>query len=385
MRGYKVKIYPSKRQKEILMQNMGACRFVWNYFLALKKETYLTMGKNITYNAMSKELTKLRRETEWMKDVQHQPMQQSLRCLDVAYNNFFRGKAKFPNFKKKNGKNSMKKVNGWSIDGNKINVMQNMSIRFCGTFPKEREGTLTISRDPCGDWWASTIAGDKRKQPKLKNKVLGVDVGLKELVTTSDGDKFGNLKICNSFAKKIKTASQSLAKKQKGSNRRNKVKRELARLHRKASNIRNNHLHHVSKAVVSKNHATIAMEDLAVANMMKNRRLARSIGDASWGELMRQISYKQEWQGGNIVKVGRFFPSSKTCHSCHFVISSLPLSVREWQCPKCLTEHDRNVNAARMIAQQAGEQLGVESTQNSSRTRPSVKVSGSSKRGYVQG
>lgn len=378
-----MKLYPSKEQERILIQSLGACRFVYNYFLDRKKTEYMETGKNLTYNMLSKELTQLRKETDWMQDVQYHPLQQSLRSLDVAYNRFFRGQAKFPNFHKKEGKQSMRKVTGWSIQGSKISVMNGMTIRFRGNFPKERQGTLAVSRDASGNWWASTIGEEERKRPKLKKEILGIDMGLTHLAITSDGEKFENGKVFRAFQKKLKKAQQSLCRKQKGSNRRKKAKAKVVSIHRKIANIRNNNLHHVSKKIAGKNHATIAMEDLAVANMMKNRCLSHSIGDTAWGELVRQITYKQEWRGGQVVKIGRFFPSSKTCYSCNFVLSSLPLHIRHWDCPRCAMHHDRDVNAAKVIAKQGGERLGVEKEALAHASASSETTS--MKRGCVQG
>lgn len=358
-RGYKVKIYPNKETEQILLRHIGSTRFVYNYFLNLKKEKYLTEGKNITYKQMAKELTQLRKNTDWMQEIQSQPLQQSLRQLDVAYNRFFRKQSRFPQFKSKYGKNTMHKVNGWSVIGNTIKVMNGITIRFRGTFPLSRVGTLTISRTSTGDWFASTYGFIEKKQPKLKG-AIGIDLGLKDLIITSGGEKFASIKILDKFKKKIRFASQSLARKTKGSKNRAKVKLVLARLHKKVGNMRLNHLHHVSKAIVDKNHAMIVVEDLAVKNMMQNRKLSRTIGDASWGELLRQITYKQIWNGGEVVKINRFFPSSKTCSTCNFILPILPLEVRNWECPRCKTEHDRDINAAKNILKQGVERLGAE-------------------------
>lgn len=356
--GYKVKLYPNKTQEQTFLKYCGATRFVYNYFLDRKKTEYLNTGKNLTYCQLSKELTKLRKETDWMKEVQFQPLQQSLRQLDVAYNRFFRKQSKFPNFKKKNGKQSVKKVQGWRVQENKIVFAKDFAIKFRGNIPKKGEGTLTISRNACGQWFASMLGNKEIEQPAL-NGCLGIDLGLNHLAVTSDGGKFKNNRTLKNKLKKLKDRSRTLSKKSKGSNRRKKAKQELAILHNKIENIRKNHLHHVSKAIVSKNHAVIALEDLSVLNMMKNRRLSRSINDAGWGELIRQITYKQKWIGGKTIKINRFFPSSKNCSSCGFILENLSLSEREWDCPKCKAKHDRDLNAAINI-KRAGELLCAE-------------------------
>ena len=372
-KGYKVKLYPTRFQEQQLLQIVGACRFVYNHFLDLKKMAYITEKRNITYNQMSKELTILRSNTEWMKGIQYQPLQQSIRNLDIAYNMFFRKQNKFPKFKKKYGKHAFRKAQGWSVHGKSLKVQNGMYIPFRGIFPDISKGILTISRDACGDWYASTIAEVETEPRKLAGSI-GLDLGLKTLVTTSDGEKFENPHVLDGLSKRLRRASKALSRTKKGSANRAKRRLELARTHRKVERVRTNGLHHVSRSIVDKNHAMIAVEDLAVQNMMKNRRLSRAISDASWGELLRQITYKQEWIGGKTVKIGRFFPSSKTCSNCYFVLQTLPLSVREWTCPRCKTVHDRDVNAAEMILKQAEERPDVEAGDGSQRVRSLVRV-----------
>ena len=367
MRGYKVKIYPNKAQEQYLLKQIGACRYVYNYFLDLKSKTYLETGKSLSYAGMCRELTKLRHEIDWLGATQSTPLQQSLRNLDTSFNRFFRKKSKYPKFHKKGEKDTMKKVLDWSIEGNHINITKNIAVSFRGKFPKERQATLTITRDSSGSWWASTLGEESRIKPKLKKKVLGIDVGIETLATLSDGTKYKNINTLKKYKESIRTASKKLSRTQKGSNRRNKARTKLSRIHRKVGFIRQNYLHHISRAIVGKNHAVIAVEDLSVVNMMKNRKLSKAISDVSWGELLRQIEYKQIWNGGKFVKVGRFFPSSKTCSNCNFIISKLPLNIRSWNCPRCLVKHDRDINASIMIAKQAGERLGVETGDGSVR------------------
>ena len=262
--------------------------------------------------------------------------------------------------------------------------MKGIDVKFRGTFPEKRYGALTVSRDIAGNWFASTWGYDESELPALTG-AIGLDLGLINLVTSSDGEKYPNIRVAKGLQKRIKSASQALSRKMKGSNNRDKAKLVLARLHKKVGNVRRNSLHHISKAIVDKNHATIVVEDLAVQNMMKNRKLARSIGDAGWGELLRQITYKQEWAGGDLIKISRFFPSSKTCHLCDFVVSTLPLNVRSWECPRCHTTHDRDVNAAKVILKQGGERLGVEGGEGSNRVRSVARVTRPMKHGNIQG
>lgn len=372
-KGYKVKIYPNKQQQQWLLQQMGCCRYVYNYFLNLKKETYLKTGEILTYCKMSKQLTILRKNTEWLKCVQYDPLQQSLRNLDVAFNRFYRGKTKFPLFHKKNSKNVFRKAKGWKIKGKNINIARNFKVKYRGKFPEKRQVSLTITRDLCGDWWASTISEVEQKEYNLKGGI-GIDLGIESLVTTNEGKKYKNIKVLKNKQEKLKKLSQEFSRTKKDSKRHEKKRLEIARLYRKVANIRKNHLHHISKDIVSKNHALIAMEGLNIIQMMKTKNLVKFILDASWGELLRQIQYKQEWRGGKIFKIDRFFPSSKTCSNCNFIVSSLPLNIRKWACPKCGKTHDRDINAAIMILKQAEERLGVEGKENIGELRFSENV-----------
>ena len=380
IRGYKVRIYPNKSQQQTLVQTIGACRWVYNHFLEEKKRHYLENKKSLSYGATSKQLTALRKETDWLSDIQFQPLQQSLRNLDVSYGRFFRKQARFPQFKsKKDTRQSFRKVTGWKINNNKISVMNGVEVKFRGTFPDQPKGTLTISKTPTGKWHASTIAAIEIKQPKQYRKPIGIDLGITDLAITNKGKKYPNIHIGNT-----KKEQQGFSRKQKGSNRRAKVKVVLARKYEKIANRRSNHLHCISKTITSKNHAAIVVEDLAVKNMMSNHKLARSIANASWGEFLRQLKYKQEWRGGKFIVINRFFPSSKTCSKCHFIMQILPLSIREWMCPRCETKHDRDINAAKMLLQQAGELLGVETGDGRYGLRSMPRVTRSMKRGYAR-
>jgi len=375
-----VKIYPTQEQEQQLLRTAGACRWVYNHYLEAKQRAYLEEHKNITLKTMSADLTQLRKATDWLSEVQLVPLQQSLRQLDVAYNSFFRGQTGFPNFKSRYSKQSFRKTRGWSVRGSRLTVTPGLNIRFKGAFPVIHEGTLTISRTPSGQWFASAQGFEERRQPALSG-AIGLDMGLKHLVVTSGGEKVDNPRFLDGLSEQIKSAQKALSRKQKGSNRRAKAKLVLARLHNKVDNKRTNYLHHVSKAIVGKNHATIVVEDLAVRNMMRNHKLARSIGDASWSELLRMVTYKQEWAGGEVVKIGRFYPSSKTCSNCYYIMSTMPLSVRSWECPRCHSVHDRDINAAKVILQQAGNRLGVEAGDGRKTVRRSPRVTRPMKRG----
>lgn len=382
-KAYKVRLYPTEQQEQILFRTVGACRWVYNYYLALQINAYFQTGKAIPYADLSRDLTKMRNSDEypWLKETQYTPLQQSLRRLDVAYSRFYRKQANLPVFhSKRHAHQSFSKPIDWRIDGSRIVVQRDLRLKFRGTLPPESAilKSITVSVASTGKWYAAIQVIEKVEQPKLSGSV-GIDLGLTHTAITSDGQKFDNLTIAKKRAKRLKYLQQSLARKQKGSNRRAKAKLEVARLHEKIANQRMNHLHQVSSAITGKNHALIAVEDLAVANMLKNRHLSKSISDVAWGELLRQLEYKQAWKGGQFVKIERFFPSSKTCNNCQYVSESMPLSVRWWDCPSCGMSWDRDVNAAKNILKQAEALLGVEGTE--SRCKP--MVTGSMKRGQV--
>jgi len=336
----------------------------------------------MNYYATALALTKLKQKESWLSKIQTHILQQSLRDLDAAYKKFFIGQAQYPNFKKKcNLEQSFRKPADWRICGNKLQIERGFCVRFRGTVPSKnaKTGSITVKRDSCGDWWATIVCQEDREPAKKSRGPLGVDLGLTHLAITSDGEKFENIRPKKVQAKSLKVLQQKLSRQKKGSNARGATKLKIARLHRHTSNIRSNHLHKVSKTIADKNHAVIAVESLSVKNMLKNHSLAGAIADASWSEFVRMLSYKQEWRGHRLAKIDRFFPSSKTCSQCSHIIGSLPLSSREWTCPKCLTHHDRDVNAAKMVLKHwQGACQGAEGTDGS--RRKVVRVTGPTKR-----
>lgn len=350
-KSYRVRLYPNQKQEQSLIKIIGACRFVWNKFLEQRKNHYITHKKNLSYAVMARQLTTLRHEVDWLSEIQAEPLQQSLRRLDTAYNSFFRKQNCFPNFKsKKDLKQSFQKHQDWKIKGNKIQIQKDLIVRFRGNIGSESElGTLIVYRVSTGKWYASITGKVNVVLPKRYTKPIGIDVGLETLATISTGKKYQNIQPQKTLQERLTKLQRSLARKKLGSNRKEEAKFEVARIYEKIRNIRENHLHKISHNIVGKNHATIVVEDLNVNGMMRNRHLARAIADASMSELLRQIKYKQEWKGGKFVKIDRFFPSSKTCSSCNFIVDSLPLSVRKWKCPKCKKNHDRDINAAKVI------------------------------------
>jgi putative transposase len=317
IKSYKVQLYPTKEQEQKMLQIFGACRWVWNHYLEKRSNYYRENKKNLSYPELARDLTKLRYEIDWLKDIQAEPLHQMLRRLERTYRNFFRKVSKFPKFKSKKDENqSFQKHSDWKIQGNKIRVKADLCIRYRGTINQSAKlGTITIKHTNTNKWFATITAVEQIELPKKYSKSVGIDVGIKTLATLSDGKKFANIQPQKTLQSKLKKAQRNLARKQKGSNRRKKAKVEVAKLYEKIKNIRSNYLHKVSHEITSKNHAMIAVEDLNVEGMVKNHSLSRALVDASFGEFFRQVEYKQRWKNGLFVKIGRFVPSSKKCNS----------------------------------------------------------------------
>ncbi len=362
-KAYKLKLRPNKTQEKRLLEIADGCRYVWNYYLNLKKQCYLEGGKSPSYLMCAKDLTYFKKDKPWLEGFS-QPLQQALRDQDAAYKNFFSKIARFPRFKSKRDTRRSFRMPITRIKNGRIMLERGMLIRCGGTLPpmNAKIGSITFSRDAVGTWWASILTEQNIKPKKKTGKPIGIDLGLNHLAILSTGKKYDNIRPRKKNQEQMKQLQRLLARKEKGSNARTRAKVELARLHRKIGNVRSNYLHHVSRSIVDENQATtIFCEDLAVKNMSRNHRLAYSIVDASWAELIRRLEYKQRWNGGELVKIDRFFPSSKMCSNCGFIIQKLPLIVRAWDCPVCASHHDRDVNAAKVIAKQgAACQLWVE-------------------------
>ena len=281
-------------------------------------------------------------------------MQQGLRHLQKAFSNFFAKRAKYPNFKKKRNGGSAEFTRSafrWKDGCVWLAKCETaLPIRWsrplpCGVEPS----TITVKLDARGRWFVSLLVDNPTiKSLPACNKSVGLDMGISSLLATSDGEKVANPKHFDRLYKQLRRVQKALSRKQKGSLNRGKAQTKVARIQGRIADSRKDFLHKLTTRLVRENQ-TIAVEDLAVANMVKNHCLARSISDASWGELVRQLDYKCRWYGRTLVKIDRWFPSSKRCGHCGHVINKLPLKIRSWDCPQCGTHHDRDINAARNI------------------------------------
>lgn len=363
IKSYKIRIYPNKSQMNLIEKTFGCCRFIYNYFLAKSIKDYQETGKSNTAYQNSKLLPELKRsdETKWLSEVDSTALQQSVRNLGKAYDNFFRrikqGQTPgFPKFKKKNSaKQSYQTVYTHSTDfkmqSNRIRIRNIGYVRFCSNLDiKGTPLSATISRTASGKYFVSICCKDVEIEEFDKTgSVVGIDLGIKDFAITSDSKKIGNPKYLAKSTKKLKRLQRQMSKKQKGSNNRNISRIRLAKQSEKVSNQRNDFLHKLSTEFV-KNHDIICVEDLKVKNMIKNPKLARSISDASWSRFVELLTYKCDWYGKQLIKIDTFFPSSQTCSCCGFKNPEVKnLEIRNWTCPNCQTTHDRDINAAKNI------------------------------------
>jgi putative transposase len=375
---YKFRLSPNKEQRVLLAKHFGCQRFIYNHFLRERIDYYLghkendSEKKSLNYYDQANKLTKLKKEYVWLKEPNSQSLQFAITCLETAYNNFFNGRARFPKFKKKHGKQSFTAPQSVEIRNGKLSIPKFKKGIKC-KFHREIVGeikTCTISRNPSGQYHASILVErDIKKLPKLK-KSIGVDLGIKTLAVCSDGTKYENIKPYRTLEKRLAKLQRWFSRTTKGTNLHEKVRRKIAKLYQHITNIRDDYLHKISRRLVDENQI-ICLEDLNVKGMLANRKQSKSVWDCSWSKLITMIKYKAEWYGREVAQISRWFPSSKTCNVCHYVKDDLTLKDREWLCPKCGTNHDRDFNASLNIEQQGlnllnrrnyGGRLGTGST-----------------------
>lgn len=347
---YKCRMYPTAPQKELLDKHFGCARFVYNYFLNERKEQYRLTGKSDNFYAQEKKLTILKRDERysWLREVNSQSIQFSLRNIEKAYLNFFRGNAKFPRFKSKRGRNSFTVPQHCSVAEDAITLPKFKTPIKIKT-SREMVGkvnSMTVLKDFDGKYYVSILTEQEYEPMEKNNKSVGIDLGLKDFVVTSDGYRYKNHRHLKKYERRLKKAQQHLSRKQKGSRSYENQRRRVSKIHKKISNSRNDMLHKVSTDLVRK-YDVICCEDLNVKGMMKNHKLAKSISDASWGTFITYLQYKCEREDKTLIKINRYFPSSQTCNQCGYINQSTKnLSVRTWECPHCGTVHDRDINAA---------------------------------------
>jgi putative transposase len=354
-KAFKYRFYPTPEQESLLRRTLGCTRLVYNRALAARTEAWYERQERVGYAQTSSLLTdwKKQDELDFLNEVSCVPLQQGLRHLQTAFTNFFAGRAQYPNFKKKrNGGSAEFTKSAFKWRDGKLFLaksLEPLNIRWSRAIPKGAEpSTVTVKLSPSGRWTVSLLVDIEIEPLPESPNAVGIDLGITSLIALSTGEKVANPKGFKAKRAKLRKAQKALSRKQKGSNNRYKARLKVAKVHAEISDARQDYLHKLTTRLVRENQ-TIAVEDLAVKNMVKNRKLALSISDASWGELVRQLEYKCDWYGRNFVKIDRWFPSSKRCAECGHIADNLPLNIREWDCPKCGTHHDRDVNAAKNI------------------------------------
>jgi putative transposase len=354
-KAYRYRFYPTTEQESLLRRTMGCVRLVYNKALAARTSGWYERQERIDYVQTSAMLTDWKQEEDlkFLNEVSSVPLQQGLRNLQKAFGNFWAGRAKYPNFQKKHhgGSAEFTKAGFRWKDGQVFlaKCTEALPIRWSREIPEGYiPSTITVKLDASGRWFASLLVDTNIAQLPKSDKAIGLDVGITSLIATSNGDKIANPKHFKQLRKKLKRVQKALSRKQKGSNNRHKARLQVARVHAQITDARKDFLHKLTTQLVRENQ-TIVVEDLAIKNMVKNHKLALAVFDASWGELIRQLTYKCEWYGRELIKIDRWFPSSKRCGNCGHIVDKMPLNIREWGCPKCGMNHDRDINAAHNI------------------------------------
>jgi putative transposase len=360
LKSYKYKLKPNGDQIVLLNKHFGSIRFVYNFFLNERKREYETNKNTINYYDNAKALTKLKNQEEysWLNEVNSQSLQYSLKCLDGAYQNFFKFKKGFPNFKSKHNKNSFSVPQSVRIIKGKLVIpkfKEPIDLILSRSFSGKIR-SCTISKTPTNEYFVSILVETTHTTLPKTGKSIGIDLGLKDFVITSEGYKYKNNRYTKKYQTLLKKNQQHLSRKTFGSHRYENQRLKVAKLHKKITNSRLDNLHKVSTELIRK-YDTIILEDLNIKGMIRNHKLSKHISDVSWSKFIELLTYKATWNEKQIVKIDRFFPSSKTCNCCGYINQNLDLSVREWTCPSCHTKLDRDLNASVNILKEGYKQI----------------------------
>ena len=357
LKSFVYRLYPNKEQEILLAKHFGCNRFIYNWALNLRKESYEQSGKTISKFELNKMVTQLAKKEEysWLQEVLSQSLQQSIQNLDTAYIKFFKEKTGFPKFKsKRTHRYSYRIPQNVKIDFEEHKVflpkIKWVNIRVDRKF----EGlikSVTVKQLPSGKYFVSILVEDSKDYQTKKQiehaNAVGIDLGIKDFAILSDGTKIENPKFLRIKEQRLKVLQKRLSRKQKGSNNRNKQRIKVAKLHEKITNERKDFLQKLTTKLVKESQFdTFCLENLNVSGMMRNHKLAKSIAEVSWYQFTEMLKYKCGWYGKNLVQIGQFEPSTKTCSHCGYKNTELTLKDREWICPVCNTYHDRDINAA---------------------------------------
>lgn len=347
-KAFRYRLHPNSEQEQALAVQFGHARFVWNWALALRKTTYEETHKGIRHSDLKRRLTALKHqpENEWLKEADSQVLQSKIDDLERAYQNFFQKRAKFPRFKSRKQAQSIRYPQRFKVHENLIYLPKVGWVKM--KVHRRLEGkakNVTVSKTKTGKYFASMQCEVELPDPPVRGGEIGIDLGIKSFLVTSEGDQINNPRHLQQAEKKINRLQRRVSRRKDGSSGMERARIQLARQHEKVANQRADFLHKLSRRLVD-SYGLIGMEDLNILGLLKNRSIAKAVATTGWGTFRFMLEYKCEWYGSFVHRISRFYPSSKTCSCCGFVVPELALSVRFWDCPMCGASHERDINAA---------------------------------------
>ena len=372
LKAIKIRIYPTVEQVDFINKQLGCCRFVYNNCLAFRKDSYQNEHISVSSSSAVKHITVLKKDNEWLKDVHSKVLQQSVRDMNQAYDNFFKLHRGFPKFKSKHDNRQscrFPKDAFIGVRGNRIDLIKVLKdIHFKCSRNDERYlnrnqdkvKSITLSKEPNGKFYLSVLIDKPLRQVPQSSSMVGLDLGIKGFAVTSDGQVIENFHFKKNEESRLKRLQRQISKKIVGSKNREKARLRFAKLNEKIRNRKLNFLHDVTNHLIDENQV-IVMEDLNVKGMVRNHKLAESISEVNWGEFRRMLAYKAAWHGRQLVFIDRFYPSSKRCNHCGYIYKELTLKDRQWVCPECGSLINRDYNAALNILEEGERIIGLSS------------------------